>query len=159
MLHLMPTQNPRINVTVKPSTFAKVQELSRITGNSMSAIVAEILEHSEPVFERLVRVLVLAEQAKTEALDKLHGDMQRAQARVETQLGLAMDEFDSATGSLIDTVETIRRRAPRGAAEDAHAASPVPRRARPTPISNRGVRYATPSTKVHTNSKKPRGVQ
>lgn len=159
MMHLMPTQNPRINVTVKPSTYAKVQELSRVTGNSMSAIIAEILEHSEPVFERLVRVLQLAEQAKTEALDKLSGDMQRAQTRVETQLGLAMDEFDSATGSLIDTVETIRRRAPRGASGGSAATPAVPRRARPTPISNRGVRYATPSTKVHTNSKKPRGAQ
>lgn len=154
----MPTQNPRINVTVKPSTYAKVQELSRVTGNSMSAIIAEILEHSEPVFERLVKVLKLAEQAKDEMRDKLSGDMERAQARVEQQLGLVMDEFDSATGSLIDTVETIRRRTRRGAEVDAAASPAAPRRG-PTPISNRGVRYATPTTKVHRTGVTKRGAK
>lgn len=137
----MPTQNPRLTVTLKPSTFAQIQEVSRLTGNSQSAMIAEILEQSEPVFSRLIKLLSAAEEAKHAVRENVAADLERAQERIEHQLGIALDEFDALSGDLIAQVEQVRRRrARRTAPGQAPADTSGARRARPTPPSNRGVR-------------------
>lgn len=145
----MPTQNPRLTVTLKPSTHAQLEEVSRLTGDSKSALIAQILEQSHPVFDRLIQVLKAAEQAKHEVRTRASTDLAEAQARIEQQLGLVLGEFDAYTGDLLQEVEEVRRRA-RRAPRDAGA---VPR-ARgserlATPPSNRGVRStANPAKKA-----------
>lgn len=136
----MPTANPRLTVTLKPSTFAQLREVSRLTGNSQSALIGEILEQSEPVFARLIQLLSAAEQAKQEMKAKAAADLEGAQARIEKQMGLLLGEFDNMTGSLLQEVEAVRRRARRGAGGPRRAGAPAPRGASPTPPSNRGVR-------------------
>lgn len=147
MMHLMPAQNPRLTITLKPSTFAQIQQVSRLTGNSQSAMVAEILEQSEPVFTRLIQVLEAAQQAKDDLRTKAAADMAAAQAHIEKQIGLALGEFDSVTGNLLEDVEAIRRRArrttqgqPKGGTSGGRGARVVGSVARSTPPSNRGVR-------------------
>lgn len=135
----MPTQNPRLTVTLKPSTYATLKEVSRLTGNSQSAMIGEILEQSEPVFSRLIQVLAAAEQAKAEVRGKVAEDMKRAQGTIEQQLGLALAEFDTYTGNLLQEVEGVRRRTRRASGQAQRRtldASGPP----PTPPSNRGVR-------------------
>ncbi len=144
-MHRMPTKNPRLTVTLQPGTSAQLAELSRLTGDSQSAIIADILEKSSPVFDRVIKVLSAAEQAKAELKGRMAADLEQAQAKIESQLGLALDGFDAYTGSLLEEVEAVRRRARR-------SVSAVPgagRRARSTPPSNRGVRSPTPNKKVN----------
>lgn len=133
----MPTQNPRLTVTLKPSTHAQLEEVSRLTGDSKSALIAQILEQAHPVFDRLVKVLQAAEQAKHEVRAKASADLENAQARIERQLGLMLGEFDVATGDLLQQAEEVRRRGRRRVrgAGDSRAAA-----AASTPPSNRGVR-------------------
>jgi hypothetical protein len=142
-----------LTVTLKPSTHAQLLEVSRLTGNSLSGMVAEILEQSEPVFARLVQVLTAAEQAKQEVKDRMGSDLASAQARIEKQLGLAFGELEAYTGNLLNEVEEVRRRArrePRGAT----LAGGTRRAALPsTPPSNRGVR-STANPPKRANSKK-----
>ena len=154
----MKSPNPRVSISLTPSTHAQLRQLSHLTGNSQSALVAEILEQSGPVFSRLITVLSAAHTAKQEALDRVSGDLERAQARVEKQLGLLLDDFEGSTAGLISAAEQITRRGRGGVDGDAQASPPIARRTRPTPISNRGVRSSTPNTKVHTN-KPPGGSQ
>lgn len=143
----MPTQNPRLTVTLKPSTSAQLREMSRLTGNSQSAMIAEILESSEPVFQRLIEVLSAAEEVKKEVRHKMASDLETAQIKMEKQLGLALETFHTHTGSLIDQVEAVRRRARRATPGEALARTSGARRARSTPPSNRGVRStANPTT-------------
>lgn len=147
-MHRMPTKNPRLTITLKPGTSAQLCELSRLTGDSQSAIIADILEKSAPVFDRVIQVLAAAEEAKAELKGRMASDLDKAQAKIERQLGLALDGLDEYTGSLLDEVEAVRRRARRATPGQPGGGTSGARRARSTPPSNRGVRSPTPSTKV-----------
>lgn len=146
----MPTHNPRLTVTLKPSTHAQLMECSRLTGNSASSMIAEILEESAPVFARLIQVLTAAEQAKQEVRDRMGANLANAQAKVEKQLGLALHDFDGYTADLLSNIEHIKRRAGRAPRRDAQRPSGgAPRPS--TPISNRGVRSTANPPKTVKN--------
>jgi hypothetical protein len=129
----MATLNPRLTVTLKPSTYAQLEALSVLTGTSRSAFIADILEQSGPVFSRLIQVLTAAEQAKQASRQSMVSDLQNAQARIENQLGLVLDGFDTVTKGLFEEAETVKRRS---------------RKSSLTPLSNRGVRSPKVTTKV-----------
>ena len=149
-------KNPRLTITIEPTLHAQLRRLSELTGNSQSALIAELLEGAGPTLDRVIKVLELAQNAKDAIKGKLAEEMDAAQAKVEAQLGLALDAFDDMSAPLIDIAETIERRARRrtqgqavaGRAAGAGSAEKgAPRRggrasARTvlTPISNRGVR-------------------
>ena len=144
----MPAKNPRINVTVTPSTFAQMQQLSALTGNSVSSIVADILEQSAPVFSRIIVVLSAAQTAKQEAIDHVVGNMERAQARIEDAVGLSLVDFEEAGEAVTSALHEVKRRGRRDVAGDASAAPITARRSRQTPPSNRGVRSTDKTQKT-----------
>lgn len=137
----MPTQNPRLTITLEPSTAAQLRRMSELTGNSQSRTVADLLAQSGPVFERLIAVLEAAHVARDQATEEHVLSLQRAQAKIEEQLGIVLDAMDDGSRPLLTEAEKIARRTrrrPRGAALDAPAAGVAG--AVPTPLSNRGVR-------------------
>lgn len=148
----MPTQNPRLTITLKPSTAALMRRMSEITGNSQSALIAELLEANEPVFERLVTVLQAAQEAKAALTEETKAGLDQAQARIEKQLGLALEALDVGTRSILEEAEAIKRRkakrasvrAPEGPRRRGEAGD----RSAATPPSNRGVRLRNPKAKV-----------
>lgn len=151
----MPTLNPRISITLEPSTAAQLRRMSELTGNSQSQMVSEILSQSSPVFERMIRVLEAAEVAKQAAKEQTATRLELAQSQVEKQLGLMLDSMDDMSRPLLDHAEQIRRRARRAAKPSvgvARTAGPhaAPQRAS-TPMSNRGVR--SPQSTTKTNKK------
>ena len=109
----MPTNNPRLTITLEPSLAALLRRLSELTGNSQSKLIAEILQGSEQVFERLIRVLEAAETAKAQLKEVTVRDMESAQNRIEQQLGLALGEMDSAFAPILKEAEAITRRSAR----------------------------------------------
>ena len=144
----MPTTNPRLSVTLRPSTAATLRRLSELTGNSQSAMVSELLEQSEPVFQRMTVLLEAAQRAQKEAKAGMAESMERAQSRLEKTLGVVMTEFDDYTGDLLAGLEDVQRRARREPARQAAAGAPAPAAALPLsakrpPLSNRGVRNTT----------------
>ena len=90
-----------------------------------------------PAIDRLIRLIEAAQGAKADVLQKLQSDLEEAQGRVETQLGIVLDDSDRITASLLDKAEEIPRRAGRAGVRK-RSASPVA--APVTPPSNRGVR-------------------
>lgn len=161
----MPAVNPRLSVTLKPSTAALLARLCSLTGNSQSSTVGELLSTCEPIFERMVLVMEAANEVATEAADEMTrattemaDSFRRAHGRMEQQLGLCLDEWEKGTGELLGAMEKVQRRARRkpaaaaGAGAGASAARPRPRqpaaegypdhRAAATPLSNRGVRIS-----------------
>jgi len=154
MMHRM-TKNPRLTITLQPRLAAQLRRLSELTGNSQSALISELLDGSTAVFDRIIQVLEAAESAKLSMKGKTAADMERAQAAMEGQLGLALEVFNDATGSLLDEAEAVKRRARRGAARDAKAPSRGAPGAALTPISNRGVRYDPKATKIIATTSKP----
>jgi hypothetical protein len=151
----MSTTNPRLTITLQPSVSAQIRELSRLTGNSQSAVISDLLESSSPVFERLIQVLAAAESAKSELSGQVKRDLEAAQTRVERQLGLIMEDFGDVTRPILDQAEGIKRRARSGAGRDALAPSRRASSAAPTPLSNRGVRYDPKATDKIAQSQIP----
>lgn len=133
----MPALNPRLTITLKPSTSSLLRRASELTGKSQSALIAELVEVNEPVFERLVKLLQAAYDAKSSLSDDVRKGLEDAQARVEHQLGLAIDAFDSAALPILESAEEVRRRG----ARSSRPRAPTPA---VTPPSNRGVRSRNP---------------
>ena len=142
----MPTKNPRLSITFKPSFVVRLRRLSELTGNSPGALAAELLEGCIPAMDRLIRLIEAAQGAKADVLEKLQSDLEAAQSRVEAQLGLALEESDLITSSLVEEAEKISRRGARAGMRKRPRAGAE---AVPTPISNRGVR----STKTSSGTK------
>jgi hypothetical protein len=135
----MPTQNPRITITLRPATHAQLQALSRLTGNSQSALVGDLLSQASPVFEKMILVLDAAHRVKGSINEKIISDLADSQQRVESQLGLVLDDLDAATAPILELAEKVSRRGTRAKATPRTGTAP---RHRFTPISNRGVRTA-----------------
>jgi len=151
MMRSMTTKNPRLTITLTPTLSAQLREISRLTGNSQSSLIAELLEGSQPVFDRLIKVLSAAEGAKQALRGKIAEDIDNAQTKMEAQLGLALDAFESSTDSMLEHMEDIKRRASRRGG-DALAHTGGARREALTPLSNRGVRYDPKATKTIAQS-------
>ena len=107
----MPAANPRITITLKPSVHALLRRLSELTGNSQSSMVGELLEQSAPVFERMARVMEAAVEAQGLAKAEMAGGLERAQAKLEQQLGLALDTMDEGFRPILEHAEAVKRRA------------------------------------------------
>lgn len=138
----MPAVNPRITITLTPETHAVLRTLSTLTGNSQSAIVGELLNESRPVFDRMVQILQAAHKLKVAADEDRSTwikTMDKAQAKLERQLSLALDTMDDGARPLLDAAEKVKRRAA-GAGGARVRGGPTPAaRAASTPMSNRGV--------------------
>ena len=79
----MPAKNPRLTITLQPSLSAQLRKLSELTGNSQSALIADLLEGTGPVFDRMIQVLEAAKTAKESMRGKLADDMEHAQSKME----------------------------------------------------------------------------
>jgi polyhydroxyalkanoate synthesis regulator protein len=147
------TKNPRITVTLQPSVHAVLRQLALLADTSQSALVGELLEQSMPDFERMVKVLEAAKAAKSTLHAEMVSGLELAQAKLERQMGLALETMDEGFRPLLSAAESVQRRAVR--AGDARAARAPARASRrpPTPMSNRGV---TPSTRK--TGKKAKGA-
>lgn len=148
----MPATNPRITITLQPAVHAVLRRLSELTGNSQSALVGDLLAESLPTFERMAQVLAAAEALRTQGMkvpEEVAKGLDHAQARIEQQLGLALDDLDTSFRPLVAEAESIVRRAGRAASRrpPATGAAPVV-----TPPSNRGVR-STPKRGTGTGRK------
>lgn len=146
----MPTNNPRITVTLAPGTHAQLRRLSELTGNSQSALVSELLDASAPVFDRTIRILEAASQAKVEMGEKVKGDLEHAQAKLEKQLGIVFEVYEDVTRPLLKEAEAVRRRARRERASGLPAAAAARKSGGATPLSNRGVRSQGKTAKKST---------
>jgi hypothetical protein len=145
----MPATNPRLTITMQPSLAVVLRRLSQLTGNSQSALIGDLLMQSLPIFERMATVLEAAGKLKDQghSMPKEIGEsLDRAQERMETQLGLLLGDMDVGVRPLLDQAEKVQRR---GARATAPAGGGAPGRARP-PLSNRGV---TPTPTAKTQGK------
>lgn len=144
----MPAINPRITITLKPEVHAILRRLSGLTETSQSAIVSDLLETSLPVFQRMAQVLEAAKAAQEGMSADIAGGLARAQTRIETQMGLILDDIDHAYRPILESggkAPARKRRVAAGSGATAGApeiAAKSPAEGVSTPISNRGVRSA-----------------
>jgi hypothetical protein len=106
----MATDNPRLTITLKPSTHAVLVKLSALTKNSQSKIVGELLEQSQPVFERMARVIEAAQRAQSEVKERVRDNLEAAERVLDRQLGLMLGDLDTRTQDDVDELEAVSRR-------------------------------------------------
>jgi hypothetical protein len=149
----MPATNPRLTITLKPTTSAQLRRLSELTGNSQSALIAELLEGSEQVFDRLITLLQAATDAKASLTDQMVAELEQTQTKLEGQMGLALNAWDAGAKPILDAAESIQRRGRRrGRGGDAQRPAAVAAQV-PTPPSNRGVRSGPKQAKKPTRTR------
>lgn len=150
-MHLMPTKNPRLTITISPSLSAQLRRVSQLTGHSQAGLISELLEGSGRVFDRLIIVLEAAEEARFAVSGELTEKMSDAQKKLEGQLGLWFaDEREQVTEDLLKW-ERIKRRGSRK--QSAVAQRPAASAASSTPPSNRGVRSGAGTAKKPAKSR------
>ena len=111
----MPAVNPRVSVTLTPAMDAVLKRLSDVSGQSKSSLIAEILEQSQPVFERMALILETAKSATKDAKERMAANLEEAHTQLLHQAGLVDDLFTQQTADLVGELEQIGRRKPKGA--------------------------------------------
>lgn len=157
----MPAKNPRLTITMRPGLHALLRRLSELTGQSQSALIFELLDGSEPVLSRVIRLLEASNDARAELHGHLAGQMADAQSRIERQLALSLDDLGEDAGALLAEADAVQFKAAPGAGKRRAAAAGKQSAARVsgapqgrlTPPSNRGVRSRPDVPKKSTKSR------
>lgn len=134
----MPTNNPRVNVTLPPSLEQLVGRMAVLTRTSKSQVLRELLEAAEPALQRAVALMDAASKASKGVREGLALALDKTQAEAEREASRQLAAFDSMQGDLVAEAEAVKgRRPPRALAARAGAA---PRGGSNPPSSNRGVK-------------------
>lgn len=150
----MPATNPRISVTVPPAVDAVLTRLAELTNQSKSAIIADLLDTSLPIFERTVLVLQAAHEAQTSLSNKATAQLDAAEGKLFEALGLSMDLFDDTTSSIIKDAERVKRRKGRATVPVPPAQRGALEPATQPPYVTRGSGSSTPVKRTKTTTPK-----
>jgi len=140
----MPTQNPRVNVTVTEEQHALLLELARLNGGSAAGYLRQMLDQATPLLRATVPALRLASEEMNTSRQEVNSALAELLGAIR---GVGMDVHPD----LLD-----------GIPEHAFAAAPDPQRsedgsgrkaAAQPPYSNTGVSTPSPSSP----QRKPRG--
>lgn len=87
----MATKNPRLQVVLKPETYAAIKDAAAAVGASNSSICAELLDAAVPTLIKLQEAVKLSKTAPAEAFEKMAEVLATAQADA-AQCQLDLDE-------------------------------------------------------------------
>jgi predicted DNA-binding protein len=129
----MPTSKPRITVTLSERQHAVLRSLSKNSGQSMSAYIAEFLELALPTLERMAATM----QALAQSRD---GDMQR----VREQLDEAQRVFEPVAMAAVAQADMFLERVQLAAGAGGAGATNAAAAGTSPPPTNRGVTPTPP---------------
>lgn len=128
----MPTNKPRIAVTLSPPVYEVIERLAALQGCSRSSVVAELLEAVYPPLMRTVALL----EAALEAPRAVHDGLR------QTILGLELDmvsQADGALGRMDWLLEEMRRASSAGSGDASAVGGAAPDPAAPEGVNPRVV--------------------
>lgn len=67
----MATKKPRITVTLEPEAYKALEQVAKVQGGSMSAVLAEVWGEAAPVMLRVVKLVLEAQAAKAGVGDRI----------------------------------------------------------------------------------------
>jgi hypothetical protein len=121
----VPTINPRIQVTVKPSQYVLLQRLAKLQKRSMSKVLSELFDEIEPVYERVAVVLEAASRAQVTARTGMADAFKQAEAEMAPHVAAAMGQFDMLVNTFGHEAAVVAG-APSGARIAAPPSAPTP---------------------------------
>lgn len=128
----MATNKPRITLTLEPRQYEVLRSISDSSGQSMSGIVADLIEASQPILERMAVTFQKLKQVKEVERSSLLQAMDDAQAAFEPMAQEVIGQFDL----FMERVEKAGVGTRVGAPATARVPTPAHLR---TPSTNRGV--------------------
>ena len=143
----MPTAKPRIQVTVTESQYQLLKRLAQLQDRSMSAVLSELFDQIEPVYERVAVVLQAALRAQDSMKQGLIAATESAEAELAPMLAQAMGQLDM----LVHATEV-----PPPLPAEASAASPAGSEATPGPVTRGSASPHTPPKAAHIRPTSPR---
>jgi predicted DNA-binding protein len=90
----MATKNTRISVMLKPEVAEILFRLSKLTKQSQSSIIGEIIEVTSPTFERMIILLEAAKSASANVLVDAKASLEDAEKKALDLLGISETLFD-----------------------------------------------------------------
>lgn len=130
----MPTDKPRITVTLSDPTFQVIARMAELGGVSRGSVVADMLETVAPVLGRTVAVLEAAQEAPKSLKEGLVKVAESVQNDLAASLGDASLQMDAFLSELTEASKQAKRGGP--------------------PVSNTGVR-----SKVRASKQVKKGVK
>jgi hypothetical protein len=152
----MPTENPRVNVTLRPHQYELLSRLSKAQGRSRSAVLVELLEMVTPVLERVVVVVEAASRAQTQARLGFIKSAEQAEAAILPHVQAALGQFDWLISEAETAAHTPTASAPLAEGEGRKGAQPPRPRRSPKPHGRRG---KDPRPVTRGSGHKPKGGQ
>lgn len=146
----MPTQNPRVNVTLSPSLDDLVRRLAVHQRVSKAEVLRELLEVAEPALRRACRLMEAAVTAPAALRAAMASAMELSQDKAEERLAQVLGMDGSGLVDLVSAAESVRGRRPRRGRLGAHGAGGGG--ASNPPASNRGVKSGTTVQKTGVHS-------
>lgn len=137
----MPTNRPRLTITLTPKLHAALKAFSEGTGQSVSSLIVEFLDEALPALERMAVMVQAAKRAKPEALAEMRSKANRLQGTVQGLGNATIDALDlflqpAAPGRAPERSEgRPQAKAAKGKARRPGVKPPSPNRGVGTPVS------------------------
>lgn len=96
----MGTMVPRIQVTLKPESYARITRLAELTSGSKSKLISELVDEVSPHLDQMLSLLEAAASVKSEHRDKV-------QAEAETLLDLMRPHAEQSQAALRDLAAVL----------------------------------------------------
>lgn len=96
----MPTDKPRITITLNPHVYATLKRMSELGGQPMSTIISELLDSVHEPFMRTVALLDAASQAPKQVKDGLRQSFEAVERDLYGVVGYSVAQMDWLTEQL-----------------------------------------------------------
>lgn len=90
----MPTQNPRVLLTLKPHQYELVTRLAKAQRKSRAAVFLELFETVTPMLERVVVAVEAAHQVQSQGMASFKDSVERAEAALLPLVDAAQGQMD-----------------------------------------------------------------
>jgi hypothetical protein len=123
----MPTQKPRLTITLQPKTHAVLKVLSDKNGQSMASLINEVLDGFVPAFEFVLDAVEALEQAEDSKREQIKAQLEAAEGAMTPMLELMLNRADDALSEAKVTADlhpknpsTKQQENPRDADDERH---------------------------------------
>lgn len=101
----MPTNKPRVAVTLEPHTHEVIERLAVLQGRTRGAVIAELLDSVAPALGRTVALLEAAKEAPEQVkrglrnvVEGVHQELVQASGDASLQLGIFLGQLGAEEG-------------------------------------------------------------
>jgi hypothetical protein len=90
----MPTQKPRLTITLSTPTYKAIEGVAKERGVSKTKVIAETMDAVAPVLERIATMLQAAKSATGDTLHMLRASAEESESEMTRLMAEGIDQLD-----------------------------------------------------------------